>query len=81
MEKRPFCDVCRVNFKCQKQLHDHIPNRMHQKKLAEKLLESCSTAAPSEAKHFKFDRETHLRMLRVSTSKELVAIGKSVRLI
>jgi hypothetical protein len=54
---------------------------MHQKKLAEKLLESCSTAASAEAKHFTFDRETHLRMLRISMSKELAAIGNSVRLI
>jgi len=27
MEKRPFCDVCRVNFNCQEQLHDHVLRR------------------------------------------------------
>jgi len=54
---------------------------MHQQKLAEQLLKFSSTAASAEAEHFTFDRETHLRMLRVSTSKELAAIGKSVRLI
>ena len=46
---------------------------MHQKKLAEKLLESCSTAASAEAKHFTFGRETHLRMLEVTPPEDLAA--------
>ena len=81
MEKRPFCNVCQVNFNCKDQWLDHFQNRMHQNILAEAILESCSTAAPSEAEHFTFDRETHLHMLRVSTSIELAAMGKAAQLI
>ena len=77
MEEPRFCDTCRVWLNCEKQYEDHLWGRKH-KKLTEKFLETCSTAAPSEAEHFTFDRETHLRVLRV---KELAAIGKSVRLI
>ena len=81
MGSRRFCDTCRVWLNCEKQYEDHLGGRKHKKKLAGKFLETCSTAAPSEAEHFTFDRETHLRVLRVSSSKELAAIGNSVRLI
>ena len=54
---------------------------MHQNILAEAILESCSTAAPSEAEHFTFDRETHLQILRVSTAMELAAMGKAAQFI
>ena len=81
MEERTFCDVCRVRLRCELQYRDHLKNRMHKRKLVQKLLESCSTAAPSEADHLMFGREAHLRMLEVTSPAELAAFGKAARAI
>ena len=81
MEELRFCDTCRVWLNCENQYKDHFNNQMHQRKLAQKRLESCSTAAPSEADHLTFGRETHLRMLEVTPPEDQAEMGKAAQLI
>ena len=81
MDELRFCDTCRVWLNCENQYKDHINKQMHKRRLAQKRLESCSTAAPSEADHLTFGPETHLRMFEVTPPEDLAAIGKAARLI